>query len=114
MTIPNNKTGCMNDTKWEELRLAMYNLGNKSPKWRTKDVENGYLSDWDEEWYYHFKVGGYKTIEHVEIKVSDDEMRNLVRNALVKIHVPGCETKKGFIVIGYTNSSESIEYVKCF
>ena len=102
----------MNDTKWEELRFAMYNLGNR-PKWRTKDVENGYLSDWDGEWYHHFKNGGYKTIEYVEIKVSDDEMRNLVRNILAKIHVPGYETQEGFIVKGYTNASESLEYIKC-
>jgi len=33
----------MNETKWDELRLAMYALGNLHPRWRTKDV-SGYAS----------------------------------------------------------------------
>lgn len=112
MNDTTQKIGCMNDTKWDELRLAMYSLGDKHPKWRTKDVESGYLSHWDGEWYYHFREGGYKTIEYVEIRVSDDEMRNIVRNALVKIHVPGRETEDGFIVIGHTCSGDRVEYIK--
>jgi hypothetical protein len=112
MNTAAQKIECMNDTKWDELRFAMYSLGEKPPKWRTKDVENGYLSDWDREWYYHFREGGYKTIEYLEIKVSDDEMRNIVRKALVTIHVPGRETENGFIVIGHAFSGESVEYIK--
>ncbi len=107
-----NLNGHMNDTKWDELRLAMYNLGENHPKWRTKDVENGYLSGWDGEWYYHFRSGGYKTIEYVEIRVSHEEMRDRVRGVLAKIHLPGRETKEGFIVYGYTRTGESVDYLK--
>ena len=102
--------GHMNNTKWDELRMAMYNLGELHPKWRTKDVEKDYLSEWDGEWFYHFRLGGYKTIEYVEIKVSCKEMRDQVRIALSSIHVPGSETEDGFIVYGYTGHSEFIDY----
>jgi hypothetical protein len=104
--------GHMNDTKWDELRLAMYGLEENRPRWRTKDVENGYLSEWDGEWFYHFRLGGYETIEYVEIQVSHKEMRDRVRSALVKIHLPGRETEEGFIVYGYTRSGESVDYIK--
>ena len=33
----------MNNTKWDELREAMYDLGELRPRWRTKGV-SGYLS----------------------------------------------------------------------
>lgn len=38
----------MNKTKWEEIRLSMYNLGINMKtviKWRTKDIKNGYISN---------------------------------------------------------------------
>lgn len=53
----------MNDTKWDELRLAMYGLKGVASRWRTLDVESGYLSVWDRDWYYHFRNGGYKFIQ---------------------------------------------------
>ena len=33
----------MNNTKWEELRAAMYGLDGLRPRWRTKDLESGYV-----------------------------------------------------------------------
>ena len=100
----------MNNTKWCKLRNAMYRLGDLSPKWRTLDL-NGYKCPWDSEWYYHFVSGGFKNIEYIEIKVSTQEMRDRVREELVKIHVPGRETKDGFIVFGYTHGSEEVDYI---
>lgn len=58
----------MNETKWNELRLKMYSLETHSPKWRAKDIESGYISSWDGEWYYHFEVGGFRCIGWVELK----------------------------------------------
>ena len=55
-------TPLMNNTKWDQLRLAMYDLDDFSPRWRTKDL-SGYLSDWDGEWFHHFRTSGYETIE---------------------------------------------------
>lgn len=52
----------MNNTKWEELRLAMHSLGKLRPQWQTKDLETGYVPCWDGDWFYHFRDGGYDSI----------------------------------------------------
>ena len=90
----------MNDTKWDELRLAMFGLGELSPLWRTKDI-NGYDCPWDGEWFYRFRIGGYSTIEWVEIQVSTDEQVPSVFDILHKIHLPGHRVEGGFRVYGY-------------
>ena len=60
--------GVMNNTKWDELRMAMYGLAESRPRWRTKDV-SGYLSPWDGDWFLSlprhgdhdsFQIGSYK------------------------------------------------------
>jgi len=51
----------MNNTKWEEIRNAM-NDCSINTIWRTKDVKTKYISDWDGDWFYHFK-DIYKNIE---------------------------------------------------
>ncbi|HET9216274.1 MAG TPA: DUF6678 family protein [Terriglobia bacterium] len=101
----------MNNTKWEELRLAMYELGDLSPLWRTRDVENGYQSDWDGEWFYHFRLGGYETIEWVEMKIVSPEQRSAVLSALAAIHVPGELTEHGFRVFGHVPVGKLVEYI---
>ena len=90
----------MNDTKWDELRLAMYHLGDRHPRWRTKDI-SGYVSDWDGEWFYHFRQGGYLTIEWVEIQVSWPDQDAAVLELLQQIHVPGHRIENGFRVYGF-------------
>jgi hypothetical protein len=102
----------MNDTKWGEIRLAMYELGDLSPKWRTLDLENGQLSAWDGEWFYHFSVGGYRTIQWLEVKVATDEQRDAVRAALARIHVPGESTENGFKIYGYVTEDQSVDYLR--
>jgi hypothetical protein len=102
----------MSDTKWDELRLAMYELGPLSPKWRTLDVENGYLSNWDGEWFYHFRSGGYKFIKWVEIAIESREQKHAVLIQLVKVHVPGTTTESGFRVLGYGELGEEVDYLK--
>jgi hypothetical protein len=61
----------MNDTKWEELRQAMYVLDAKIP-WRCKVLGRRYTSDWDGEWFYHFRLGDYADIEWTELKIPTD------------------------------------------
>jgi hypothetical protein len=102
----------MNSTKWQEIRLAMYGLGALAPSWRTLDVENGHLSRWDREWYYHFRVGGYQTIEWVEIAVDYEAQRVAVLAALAEIHVPGQATERGFKIFGYAAVGIPMEYLK--
>lgn len=89
----------MNNTKWEELRLSMYESDN-SIKWRVKNID-GDISNWDAEWFYHFKLGGYETIEWLEIQVDDENVKTEVINKLKRIHVPGEIKGNSIFVYGY-------------
>jgi hypothetical protein len=100
----------MNDTKWEELRLAMYNLGPSSPRWRAKDL-SGYTSPWDGEWFYHFRNGGYVSIEWVEIQVSSVDQDAVVLALLKAIHLPGVRIERGFRIYGYTSDGVAVDYL---
>jgi hypothetical protein len=101
----------MNDTKWDKVRLAMYGLDRLSPQWRTKDAENGLVSDWDGEWFYHFRVGGYKCIEWLEIKISSPAQYDAVLYALEKVRVPGEQTQIGFMIYGYAPTGVALDYL---
>jgi hypothetical protein len=100
----------MNNTKWDELRLGMYNLGDLRPRWRTKDT-SGYVCPWDGEWFYHFREGGYSTIEWVEIQVKSAEQDAAVLDQLRKIHLPGHRIDQGFRIYGYVGDGLAIEYI---
>jgi hypothetical protein len=100
----------MNNTKWDEIRLAMYGLGTLHPRWRTKGV-SGHLSEWDSEWYYHFRAGGYEWIEWLEIQITSPEQNAAVLAALRAVHVPGHRTEDGFRIYGYACSDKVPEYI---
>jgi hypothetical protein len=102
----------MNNTKWEELRLAMYSLGPLHPKWRTKDVETGYIPEWDGEWFYHFRDGGYESIEWVEIRITSPEQDQAVLCALRSIHVAGERTAEGYRIFGYAEPGKALNYIE--
>ena len=102
----------MNDTKWDELRLAMYGLDAFRPRWRTLDIENGYLSQWDREWFYHFRNGGYKSIHWADIALDSPEQRTAVLAELVRIHVPGERTQFGYRILGYARTGEAVGYIE--
>ena len=101
----------MNDTKWDELRLGMHGLESLSPRWRTKDVQSGYVSEWDTEWFHHFRAGGYATIEWVELATPDDAQRQAVLDVLERIHLPGEVTADGFKVFGFVESGQPVDYL---
>ena len=68
----------MNSTKWEELRLAMYALGDLHPKWCTKDIETGFIPEWEGEWFYHFRDGEGATgssLKNLQIVIFFDKGR---------------------------------------
>ena len=102
----------MNDTKWDELRRAMYELGDLTPRWRSRDVENGHISEWDREWFHHFRESGYKFIEWVEIAIDSVEQQAAVLAELVRIHVPGERTECGYRIVGYVKTDEAVDYIK--
>lgn len=97
-----HKNAVLNYTKWEEIRIAMYSYKNQL-RWRTKDVNNGYISNWDAEWYYHFRNGGYESIEWLEIQVKNEEEKKDVIYLLKKIKVPGEIVENSIFVFGYTD-----------
>ncbi len=101
----------MNNTKWEELRVAMYELSDLSPRWRTKDVQSGYICPWDGEWFYHFSLGDYKSIHWLEIEVISEAQRHAVQCALTKIRVPAARTEIGFKVYGYAEGGDFVQYL---
>jgi hypothetical protein len=101
----------MNNTKWEELRAAMYELDKPSPKWRTRIVGSGFESSWDSEWFYHFREGGYDDIEWVEICAATAEQASMVLAVLRAIHLPGIETDAGFKVFGHLPEGVGCEYL---
>jgi hypothetical protein len=108
----NSLVPVMNDTKWDELRLAMYSLGRNGPQFRTKKVGASQPGPWDGEWYYHFRVGGYRTIEWVELKLRDATQRDIVANALAIIGLPGTHTEAGFIIYGYVVPGIPVDYIR--
>jgi hypothetical protein len=99
----------MNDTKWDELRLAMHAL-TFGPAWSSLST-NGFQSPRDRDWFYHFYAGGYEDIIHVDIFVEHDAMRDGVRAALKLINVPGEETDEGFRVFGYLRDGQAADYI---
>jgi len=47
-----NLTGLSNNVKWNKLITYMRNSNDWVPSYRHKWI-NGYISEWDVEWYYH-------------------------------------------------------------
>jgi hypothetical protein len=88
----------MNDTKWRQLCFA-FSAFAKKPAWRTRDLLNGHLSDWDSEWFHH--VGpDYCAIEWLEIDLRncDDES---ITSVLRQVGASFEESEHYFRVIGY-------------
>ena len=50
--LQNNLVGLANNTKWDELINSIRSKGEWRPSHRSKWV-NGYISNWDIEWFYH-------------------------------------------------------------
>ena len=99
----------MNNTKWREMRGAMYAI-EPVTTYRIMRI-NGYYSDPDAEWFYHFQEGGYDDIRYVDIFADNQLHRQQIGNALKKIHLPGEETGDGFRVYGYALPGQAIDYL---
>ena len=89
----------------------MYGLARLAPRWRTSDVESGYVSEWEREWFYHFRMGGYASIQWVEIAVDSDAQRDAILKELVRIHVPGERTASGYRIFGYAETGQTVDYI---
>ncbi len=106
----NGVASVMNNTKWDKVRLAMAAL-DPSPSYRTRCIDNGYISNWDYEWFYHFRIGGYEFIEWLEVFCETEQEKSIVLNALKSIHIPGEEIPTGFMIYGYIKVGQAIEYI---
>jgi hypothetical protein len=100
----------LNNTKWDELRLAVYSLDPPGVRWRTKDL-SGYICQWDSEWFYHFRNGGYESIEWVEIQLSSPGQDAAILALLQEIHLPGHRIEGGFRVYGHIPNGATIDYI---
>lgn len=89
----------------------MYGLNSDSPKWRARCITNGFISDWDGEWFYHFSENGFSDIEWVELKIDSEEQRKLVLSVLKDIYLPGEATEAGYKVYGYIKEGVSVDYL---
>ena len=88
----------MNDTKWRELCYAFGSLTLR-PKWRTLDLLNGHISEWDCEWIHH--VGpDYCSIEWLEIDPTGID-HECIRSILREVGVQFYESTPYFRVFGY-------------
>lgn len=88
----------MNHTKWRELCYAFSGF-DLPPRWRTRDLLNGYLSDWDREWFHH--VGpDYCSIEWLEIDPADCDRESILA-VLRTVSAPFEESDQYFRVLGY-------------
>ncbi|MFC5476331.1 DUF6678 family protein [Paraherbaspirillum soli] len=103
-------TALMNNTKWNEIRLAM-NAICPSPQYRTQCIDNQYVSGWDHDWLYHFPIGGYDGIEWLEISCDTPQQKAAVLKALCTIHVPGKCSGNGCFVYGYGTVGSVINYL---
>jgi hypothetical protein len=103
----------MSHTKWDELRLGLYDLGNLAPSYRTKSITNGHVTRWDSEWFYHFRDtdGTYNYCEWVEIRIETPEQDAAVLAVLKTVHVPGHRIEGGFRVYGYSRTGEPLDYI---
>lgn len=90
----------MNNTKWNEILQAFYN-SEPVVMWRTRDIETGYLSNWDGCWsHFGCEPRDWDMIDYLQIKLSPQN-REFVMNTLRQIHVPGEIADDIITVYGY-------------
>src|SRR5215510_14362964 len=99
----------MNNTKWDELRLAIY-VFEPPPRWQCMTT-TGHYSASDTEWFYHFRSSGYDDIRYVDIFAAGPTHREWINRALKKIHLPGEETAGRFRVYGYVEPGQVVDYL---
>lgn len=100
---------CMNNTKWNEIRVAMVSM-ESPPSWRITFL-NGYESAVDGEWFYHFSEGGYLDIQYLDILTNSVAQHAMVGTLLRAIHLPGIESKNGYRIFGYADAISYVDYL---
>ncbi len=119
----------LNYTKWNELRLAMYDLPF-SISFRQKILGTKWVSEWDGEWYYHFRWGVHITekdgnrfvmVHDQTRKLIDIEWAELhydpanqaaVIAALAKLSIPYELSENGLKVFGHIDDTGRLTFGK--
>lgn len=102
----------MNDTKWNEIFSAFYDNECSEHsvliRWRTKDRETGYISEWDGTWT-HFGCApqNWDKIDYLQIELTEENC-DYVIGQLKQIHVPGIVDGKTATVYGYR---QDVDYI---
>jgi hypothetical protein len=67
-------SSCMNDTKWREVCELFRHWSAPPPPFRIRDLlaPDGYVSEWDREWYYHPRP--YVSIHWLEVEMPSDSV----------------------------------------
>src|SRR5688572_6119486 len=63
----------MNDTKWREV-CEGFRHWPQPPRFRVHDLlaDDGYVSEWDREWYYHPRP--YVSIQWLEVELRPEQL----------------------------------------
>ncbi|MCQ2148457.1 MAG: hypothetical protein MJZ16_13235 [Bacteroidales bacterium] len=102
----------MNNTKWNEIFQSFYKneCEEASPiiRWRTKDIETHYLTQWDGTWtHFGCEPRAWDKIDYLQIELTADN-GDFVINTLKKIHVLGDVNDDVVTVYGYR---QDVDYI---
>ena len=100
----------MNDTKWREV-CRTFSAMSPLPQFRISDMlaKDGYVSDWDGEWYHH--PYPYVSVRWLEVRLSP--MSVPVGSALcVRIGAPAELTPHGIRIWGWATSDDAARFSK--
>lgn len=102
----------MNDTKWNEIFTVFYQNecdGNiPLVRWRTKDLETGFISNWDGSWtHFGCEPRNWKNIDYLQIELTEQN-REFVLQELKRVHIPGTISNGVATIYGYR---QDIDYI---
>jgi hypothetical protein len=98
----------MNDTKWREVCYGFRNW-TPAPRFRVHDLlaADGYVSEWDREWYYHPRP--YVSIQWLEVELSPEQIPLAL--ALCKgVGAPVERTSVGIRIWGWVGASHRPQF----
>jgi hypothetical protein len=79
--VQSNLTGLANNVKWNKLIKAMRSKNSLVISYRYKWI-NGYVSQWDMEWYYHLPFP-FKGVLWFDMSYPKTDINRLTREAII-------------------------------
>lgn len=98
-----------NHTKWMELRTRALDVETENrPEFRSKYIPNGHISNWDCEWFYHFRDGGFEGLEWIELRGRILQHKPF-QNQIEEIGFVGRKERSTLQLFGYLRREELAE-----